>query len=664
MHQKDSKRSKLTFLGLVVTIGIVFGDIGTSPLYVMRAIVAANHTDQISEDFIIGALSCIIWTLTLQTTLKYVIIALRADNNGEGGILALYSLVKKMKNKWLYIIAILGAATLVSDGVITPSMTIMSAVEGLKSYNPHTEVIPITIFILIVLFVVQQFGTQSIGKFYGPIMTLWFIMLLLLGIIQFIPNLYVIKAINPYYAVKLMLIVKDSAQTALEAKHMILLIMGAVFLCTTGAEALYSDLGHCGIKNIRMSWGFVKVCLIINYLGQGAWILSNPVKAASGGNPFFMMMPESFVIIGVGMSTLAAVIASQALITGSYTIFSEAMSLDFWPRQKIEYPTHEKGQMYVPAINWGLLISCISVVFYFKESSKMEAAYGLAITITMLMTTILLLFYLYGKKVNIFFILIFALVYFIIEGGFFYANALKFEEGGWITMILAGLIAFSMYIWYNGRKLKNKYVQYVNIKPYLPTIQDMKTDKDISKYSTNLVYISRASNSEEIEAKILFSIINKHPKRADYYWFLRVENDTNPYTFEYDVLELIPNTLYKVNFKLGFKVVPLINIYFSQVLEDLKISGKIDLSSNYPSLKKYDIPADFKYILIDRVFNQEYLFSLKERFILRFYNIVKCIGISDTAALGLDTYNVEVEEVPMLTDVIYKSRIKRAKIYK
>lgn len=664
MQQIDSKKSKLTFIGLVVTIGIVFGDIGTSPLYVMRAIIAANHTDHISEDFIIGALSCIIWTLTLQTTLKYVVIALRADNNGEGGILALYSLVKKMKNKWLYIVAILGAATLVSDGVITPSMTIMSAVEGLKSYNPNTEVIPITIFILIVLFVVQQFGTQSIGKFYGPIMTLWFIMLLLLGAIQFIPNLYVIKAINPYYAVKLMLIVRDSAETALEAKHMILLIMGAVFLCTTGAEALYSDLGHCGIKNIRISWGFVKICLIINYLGQGAWILSHPVEAASGGNPFFMMMPDNFVIIGVGMATLAAVIASQALITGSYTIFSEAMSLDFWPRQKIEYPTHEKGQMYVPAINWGLLISCIFVVFYFKESSKMEAAYGLAITITMLMTTILLLFYLYSKKVNIFFILLFAIIYFIIEGGFFYANALKFEEGGWITMMLAGLIAFSMYIWYNGRKLKNKYVQYVNIKPYLPIIQDMKTDTDISKYSTHLVYISRAGKSEEIEAKILFSIVNKNPKRADYYWFLRVENDTNPYTFEYDVLELIPNTLYKVNFKLGFKVVPLINIYFSQVLEDLKISGKIDLSSNYPSLKKYDIPADFKYILIDRVFNQEYLFSLKERFILRFYNMVKYIGISDTAALGLDTYNVEVEEVPMLTDVIYKSRIKRVKNYK
>lgn len=649
MQNNNSITAKFTFVGLIVTMGIVFGDIGTSPLYVMKAIVAVGK-GRINQDFVEGALSCIIWTLTLQTTVKYVLIALKADNNGEGGILALYSLVKKLKKKWLYIVAILGAAALVSDGVITPSMTIVSAIEGLKIYNPHTPVIFITLLILMVLFVVQQFGTQSIGKFYGPIMFLWFIMLAILGIIEVIPHLYIFKAINPYYAVRLIITEPET-----------LVIMGAVFLCTTGAEALYSDLGHCGIKNIRISWFFVKTCLILNYLGQGAWILSNPAEANSGGNPFFMMMPHGFLVIGVTMSTLAAIIASQALITGSYTIFSEAMSLDFWPRQRIEYPSYQKGQMYIPAINWGLLISCIIVVIHFEESSRMEAAYGLAITITMLMTTVLLIYYLNYKKVNKFLILLFAVVYITLEGGFFYANVLKFKDGGWITMLLAGIIAFCMYIWYNGRKLKNKYVQYVSLKPYLPIIQDMKNDKEIPKYSNNLVYVSRTKKPVEIEAKIIFSIINKNPKRADYYWFLRVENDSNPYTFEYDVLELIPNTLYNVNFKLGFKVEPLINIYFNQVLEDLKASGKISLISNYPSLKKYDIPSDFRYILTDRVFNQEYLLSIKERFILRFYNLVKYIGISDTAALGLDTYNVQVEEVPMLTDVIYKNRIKRIK---
>ncbi len=650
--QHNSKRSKLTFIGLIVTIGIVYGDIGTSPLYVMKAIVAAR-SHSIDQDFIEGALSCIIWTLTLQTTVKYVLIALKADNNGEGGILALYSLVKKLKKKWLYVIAILGAAALVSDGIITPSMTIISAIEGLKSYNPQTDVIGITILILIALFVIQQFGTQSIGKFYGPIMFLWFIMLAVFGIIEIIPHPYIFKAINPYYAIKLIIYEPST-----------LVILGAVFLCTTGAEALYSDLGHCGIKNIRISWFFIKVCLILNYLGQGAWILSNPVEAGSGGNPFFMMMPDNLLVVGVVMATLAAIIASQALITGSYTIFSEAMSLDFWPRQRIEYPTHEKGQMYIPAVNWGLLVSCIFIVLHFKESSKMEAAYGLAITVTMLMTSVLLLYYLRLKKVNVFLILLFALVYFTIEGSFFYANMLKFKDGGWITMFLAGVIAFCMYVWFNGRKLKNKYVQYISLKPYLPVIQDMKSDSSISKYATNLVYISRAQKPTEVEAKVIYSIINKNPKRADYYWFLRVENDTNPYTFEYDVLELIPNTLYKVNFKLGFKVEPMVNIYFNQVLEDLKAAGRINLVSNYPSLRKYEIPSDFKFILIDRVFNQEYLLSIKERFILRFYNMVKWVGISDTAALGLDTYNVEVEQVPMLTDVIYKSRIKRVKTYK
>ncbi|MDR3328163.1 MAG: KUP/HAK/KT family potassium transporter [Prevotellaceae bacterium] len=633
---------------MLVTVGIVFGDIGTSPLYVMKAIVAARDGFS-DENFIEGVLSCIIWTLTLQTTLKYVWIALKADNKGEGGILALYSLVKKLKRKWLYVVAIIGAATLVSDGIITPSMTIISAVEGLKSYNPNIKVIDITILILIALFVIQQFGTQSIGKLYGPVMLLWFTLLAVLGLIEIIPHLYIFKAVNPYYAVNFLI---EEPKT--------LVILGAVFLCTTGAESLYSDLGHCGIKNIRITWIFVKICLIFNYLGQGAWILSHPIDAGSGGNPFFMMMPDSFLVWGVIMATLAAVIASQALITGSYTIFSEAMSLDFWPRQRIEYPTQEKGQMYIPVVNWGLLTGCVIVVLHFQSSSKMEAAYGLAITVTMLMTTILLVYYLFLQKTSLFLILLFTLAYLAIEGGFFYANVLKFADGGWFTMLLAGLITFCMYVWYNGRRLKNKYVQYVKIKPYLPVIQDMTSDKAIAKYATNLVYISRAERNDEVEAKIMYSVINKNPKRADHYWFLKVQNDTNPYTFEYEFMELIPNVLFKVKFKLGFKVEPLISVYFSQVLEDLKVSGKLDLLSNYPSLRKHDIQGDFRYILIDRVFNQEYLLSIKERVILRFYNFVKLFGLSDTAALGLESYKVLVEKVPMLTDIVYRSRIRES----
>lgn len=666
MQNIQSRTSKLSLLGFIVTLGIVYGDIGTSPLYVMRAIVSSNALigensstiHLVDENFIIGALSCIIWTLTIQTTVKYVLISLKADNKGEGGILSLYSLVKKLKKKWLYVVAIAGAATLIADGVITPSLTVMSAIEGLQIYDPKTPVVTYTLLVLIVLFVIQQFGTNVIGRFFGPIMVLWFLMLAILGMANIPAHWAVFKAFNPYYAVELII---NSFHNNTVHGVQTLVILGAVFLCTTGAEALYSDMGHCGRKNIQATWIFVKSCLILNYLGQSAWILTHNQEAVSGINPFYGSMPEWFLIIGVTMSTLAAIIASQALITGSFTIFSEAMSLDFWPRQKMIYPAQEKGQMYIPPINWALLFMCILVVIEFGESAKMEAAYGLSITITMLMTTILLTFYLKSKKTKWYFIILFSSIYFFIEGGFFYANAIKFHEGGWVTVCMAGVIAVMMYAWYNGRKLKNKYVQYVKVAPYLPIIQDMAKDEKIPKYSTNLVYISRAINTDEVEAKIIYSIINKQPKRADNYWFLKVENDSNPYTFEYNFTELIPNILYRVHFKLGFKVEPLINIYFAQVLEDLRSKGIFDALSRYPSLRKYDIPADFKYIIIDRVFNHDYLLSIKERFNLKLYNIIKYIGISDTAALGLETHNVLVEKVPMLTDIIYKTRIKQNK---
>ncbi len=403
---------KLTFIGVIVSLGIVFGDIGTSPLYVMRAIIAAGKSlGTISEDYIEGAVSCVIWTLTLQTTIKYVMIALRADNKGEGGILALYSLIKKNRRKWLYIIAIIGASALIADGVITPSLTVMSAIEGLKIYNPDTPVVMITLVILIVIFVMQQFGTSFIGKFFGPIMVLWFLILGIFGAMRIVDHPEIFKALNPYYAYQL-----------ITTSPKIVIILGAVFLCSTGAEALYSDLGHCGAKNIRISWLYVKLMLILNYLGQGAWLMDNYHKVFDGINPFFGIMPEWFVLPSVIFATAAAIIASQALITGSFTIFSEAMSLNFWPIQSIDYPSGVKGQMYIPRINWGLLIMCIIVVLYFQHSEKMEAAYGLSITVTMLMTTVLLIYYLMKKIVIPLFIWLFAVVYFTIVVVFFSAN--------------------------------------------------------------------------------------------------------------------------------------------------------------------------------------------------------------------------------------------------
>lgn len=648
-HHFDLK--KLSFVGVLVSLGIVFGDIGTSPLYVMKAIVGAREDSATLplDEYIEGALSCIIWTLTLQTTVKYVIIALRADNKGEGGILALYSLVKKYKKRWLYIIALIGAATLVADSVITPSLTVMSAIEGLKIFNPDTPVVLITCAILIVVFVVQQFGTSFIGRFFGPVMVLWFLALGVFGSLHIFEHVEIFKSFNPYYAYKLI----THSPSAI-------IILGAVFLCTTGAEALYSDLGHCGIKNIRISWVFVKVMLILNYLGQGAWLLENSHRVkAEGLNPFFGIMPDYLMLPGVILATAAAIIASQAVITGSFTMFSEAMSINFWPNQKIDYPSGVKGQMYIPRINWTLLIMCIIVVLYFQESGKMEAAYGLTITITMLMTTVLLIFWLRRKKINPVFIVLFAAVYLAIELGFFSANVIKFFDGGWLTIVLGGFIGICMYAWYNGRQIKNKFIKFVNLSKYVPVIKDMKLDETIPKYATNLAYLSRAKRSDEIEAKIIYSIIRKQPKRADHYFILNIVNQEDPFTYTYTVDEIMPGTIYRINFLLGFKIDRRINDYFADVLKDMMDEDIIPARSSHPSLRSHSIPPDLKYVIIDNSYINDQLLTVKEKIVLNIYNFVKYIGSDDFKAWGVSPHNVVVESAPLLDQEIVTNKIKQ-----
>jgi len=639
--------NKVTGAGLLIALGIIYGDIGTSPLYVYNAIIGGRL---VNEELIIGSLSCIIWTLTLQTTIKYVIIALRADNKGEGGILALFSLVRNLKKGWLYLIAIIGAAALIADGVITPSLTVMSAIEGLEIYNPHTPVVPITIGILIAIFVVQQFGTSFIGKFFGPVMVVWFLVLGGLGVMHLSENFEILRSFNPYYAYKL-IVNSPSA----------IVILGAVFLCTTGAEALYSDLGHCGAKNIRISWAFVKIMLILNYLGQGAWLLTNYNKPGfSVVNPFFGIMVEWMIIPGVILATAAAIIASQALITGSFTIFSEAMSLNLWPNQKIDYPSGVKGQMYIPRINWGLLILCIIVVLHFRESGKMEAAYGLSITVTMLMTTVLLVFWLLKHRVSKILILFFALVYMAIELGFFSANIIKFMEGGWITVVLAGSIGLSMYAWYNGRLIKTRFIQFVKIEKYVSILKDMKLDETIPKYATNLAYLSRAKRNDEVESKIIYSIIKKQPKRADHYFILSIVNQEDPYTFRYTVDEILPGTVYKINFLLGFKVDRRINDYFNMVLKDLMADGTIPSRSSHPSLRAHEIPPDLKYVIIDNTYINDILLTVKQKIILNIYNFVKYIGSDDFKAWGVSSHNVEVESAPITELTVYDNKIEQS----
>lgn len=630
-------------VGLLVTLGIVYGDIGTSPLYVMKTILRVNP--HITEDYIIGALSCIIWTITLQTTFKYVLVALNADNKGEGGILALYALIRKMKKKWLYVIAIIGAATLVADGFITPSITVVSAIEGLKGIDPDIPVVPLSILIVSVLFFIQQFGTAAIGKSFGPLMLLWFLMLGMLGIIHLSDHLAVFKAFNPYYAIMLL---KSSPEW--------FLILGAVFLCTTGAEALYSDLGHCGKKNIRISWGLVKTMLIINYLGQGAWMIKNMGRLPADINPFFAIVPQSFLIFSVIMATIAAVIASQALISGSFTIFNEAMNLNFWPRQFIKHPSDIKGQLYIPFVNKFLFVFCVFTILFFQNSSNMEAAYGLSITITMLMTTLLLGFYLSKKEICPVWIVLFMVFFLAIETCFFTANLFKFMHGGWVTIVIAGLISFVMLVWYNALKIRRKGFKFLKFDKFYSVLSDVKNDREIPHYATNLIYLSRADKNDEVEEKIIYSILHKQPKRADHYWIFYVDYLDSPSTLEYSFHSLIKDTLFRVNLRIGFRVQPYINLYLRQIVEDLVRSKEFDLTSCFPSLGKHHLAGDFHFVVIRRIY-QEGSLGMWNNFVMNVYNIVRRIGISDVKAYGLDTSNVTIEKVPLL--VHYKRTTDR-----
>lgn len=630
----NCNHNKVGFLGLLITLGIVFGDIGTSPLYVMKAILHTGET--IDESTILGALSCIIWTLTLQTTIKYVCVALRADNNGEGGILALYALLRRLKSKWVYILAIIGASTLLADGIITPAITVTTAIEGLESISPNLPVIPITLAIITIIFFVQRFGTESIGKSFGVFMLLWFLLLGMVGIISITYCPLILKAFNPYYAV---ILLAKSPQW--------FLILGAVFLCTTGAEALYSDLGHCGRKNITISWAFVKTMLILNYLGQGAWVLTH-AQTATSVNPFFSIMPQSMLFFAIIMATGAAIVASQALISGTFSILSEAMNLHFWPRMRIKHPTYVKGQIYIPTINLAMYIGVVLIILLFRDSSHMEAAYGLAITITMLMTTLLLGVYLHTKGVSRFIMILFIAAYCTIEGVFLAANLSKFLAGGWCTMLIGGILFLTMYVWVRAIKIRRHYISAKPLDDYYQIISDIKADGSIPKYASNLVYINHANKDGAVDDKLLYSIINKQPKRADHYWLINMEFVDTPDTLEYDCETLIPNTLYNVTMHIGFRIEPRVSLYLRQVVEDLVASKKVDLTSAYPSLRKNGIPGDFRFIIIHRVYYPENSVNRQQNLLMNLYSLISKIGIDDPKALGLDTSMVVVERVPLI----------------
>jgi len=651
--------NKVTAAGLIVALGIIYGDIGTSPLYVFNSIIKGRV---ISEELIIGTLSLIIWTITLFTTIKYVIMVLRADNRGEGGIFALFALVRRRK-KWLVIPAMIGGAALLADGIITPPISVTSAIEGLKElpkfHNLNQDtIVYIVLGILTLFFFMQRFGTASIGKMFGPIMSIWFGMLAVLGVLHISDDFAILKAFNPWYGINFLLNYDEGFW-----------LLGAVFLCTTGAEALYSDLGHCGRGNIRVSWVFVKTCLLINYFGQGASIMKHhmgkemtkQVLEGEGINAFYDLMPQWFIVPGVIIATSAAIIASQAMVSGSFTLINEAMRLNLWPRLKINYPTEARGQIFIPALNFLLYVGCVGVVLYFRESSSMEAAYGLAIITTMIMTTILFANYMVLHRVNPLLIYIFLAVYLVAETAFIIALMDKFLHGGFFTVII-GVVMFSvMYVWYRARKIKNRYVEFVRLEEYVPKLEELSNDLTVTKYATHLVYLTSANNPKEIEHKIIYSILSGKPKRADIYWFVHVDTLDDPYTCEYVVDHIIPNDIIRVEFRLGFRMAPRINLMFKKVVQDLVTNKEVNVTSRYESQQRNNVVGDFQFIVMEKYLSTDQELPFAEKIIMQLHFWIKEISLSEERGFGLQQSNVMVEKYPLV--VAPPSKLNMRRVY-
>lgn len=649
----EKHMKKLSMAGVLITLGIIFGDIGTSPLYTFQVILKEGGSA--TEELVLGAISCVFWTLTLQTTFKYIFITLQADNHGEGGIFSLYALVKRFGKK-LFFPAIIGAGTLLADGIITPPITVSSAIEGLNGVHGlekiivpgNNLVVEIVMGILLALFIFQRFGTKIVGGSFGPIMFVWFMMLGLLGFNQIVHYPQIFKALSPVYGAKLLLMHPKGFW-----------LLGAVFLCTTGAEALYSDLGHCGRKNIQMSWIFVKITLVLNYLGQGAWVLMQNKTTLGDINPFFEIVPHGFLVPSIIIATAASIIASQALISGSFTLISEAISLNFWPRVTVKYPTDIRGQIYIPSINWFLFIGCILVVLYFRTSESMTAAYGFSITIAMLMTTILMFYFLrYKKHLALWAVIPIMAVFLTVETSFFIANAVKILKRLMFLFFEVGLI-FTMYIWYNARKINNRFLHFVSLKDQIPLLKDLSADTTVPKFSSNLIYLSKANFASDIEQKIIYSIFSRQPKRADVYWFVHIERTDEPYTMEYSVDELEDDKVIRVEFRLGFRVQARINVLFRKVVEEMVESKELNITSRYPSLKKYDLASDFKFVVLEKFLSYENEFSLRDGFILRSYFAIKQLAQSDTKAFGLDTSETRIEKIPLIVNPTSKVKLHR-----
>jgi len=644
--ESNSIANKVTAGSLLIALGIIYGDIGTSPLYVLKAIVGDRA---ITEELVFGGVSCIFWTLVLQTTIKYIWLTLKADNEGEGGIFSLYSLVHRYGKK-LVIPTILGATALLDDGIITPPISVASAIEGLTMINGLEQIptVPIVIVILTLLFFFQRFGTHKVGSTFGPVMVIWFIMLFVMGLAQILHYPSVLSALNPYYAYELLVFYPKGFW-----------LLGAVFLATTGAEALYSDLGHCGRKNIRITWAFVKVCLITNYMGQAAWILHQGGRVLNGRNPFFEMLPAWFLLPGIIIATAATIIASQALISGSYTLVNEAMNLNFWPRVSVRQPSETKGQIYIPSVNNILWFGCILMILYFRSSTHMEAAYGFSITIAMMMTSVLLSYFLiYRLKWKLIYVVPLLLLFATVETSFFIANVAKIKER-WMFLFFELFIFMTMYTWYYARKINNRFTRFADLGKHIPMIKELSNDDTIPKFSTHLIYLTKANHRHEIEDKIISSIFSKKPKRADVYWFVHINRTEQPYTLAYDVSELAENKIIKINLHIGFRIHPKTEFYFKKIVKELILQQELQLHIRPDGSSKYNPEPDFKFIVIEKFLSIENQLSIREELLLNSYFILKRLGQSDAKAFGLEKSDVAIEQIPLIYQPIEATQLTR-----
>ncbi|HRI78357.1 MAG TPA: KUP/HAK/KT family potassium transporter [Cyclobacteriaceae bacterium] len=648
MEASLSHHHKLSVAGVLVGLGIIYGDIGTSPIYTIKFIVGERP---VTEDLVLGGLSCIFWTLALITTVKYIYLALNADNKGEGGIFALYALVRRYKAGWVIFPAIIGCCTLIADGFITPAISVSSAIEGLRLVYPSIPTTTIVILILLALFVFQQFGTAVVGRTFGPIMAVWFLMLAALGMAALVQHPGVLKALNPEYAINLITRYPKGFW-----------LLGAVFLCTTGAEALYSDLGHVGASNVRIGWGFVSGCLLLNYFGQSAWLMTQVGTTLGERIPFYSIMPEWFLMIGIIIATLATIIASQALISGTFSLINEAIKLKLWPSSRVRYPSQSRGQMYIPSINWILMLGSILVIVIFKESSAMEGAYGLAITVNMLMTTSLLVYYFTTAKKSTIRSSLLGIVFFTIEGMFLVSNLDKFRHGGWFTFLIAFIFFVMMFVLLKARRMRQQHTEFVDLKHYEEMLSDLQNDAEIPKEASNLVYLTVADSRRHIDSNIIYSIFRKRPKRADTYWFVHVETVDSPFTSKYSVNTIIPQKCFFIKVKLGFKTPHRINTIFTKIIHEMAENGEIDLTSPIPSLHKHSMMADFKFMILHSWASADSEVSTFDQIMISAYRLLKKVSLSTEELYGLETANVEVERVPIQVGPPAKVRIKREKL--